>query len=332
MDRLQDGQTLRSIFSHRQQASVSCLPSNQVCVQLVCKEEDKQEAHQLEEKEMSFSDKLSHNSRLSSGIIEAAAALGVDPVDLATIISYETAGTLDPQQVSRGPATKHGVHKGFIQFGDKQRVANGVDLSTYDTAMDSQLGANGAIVNYFRRNGLKKGMGILDMYSIVNTGGPGNYNWKDEKAGGAPGTVADKVNNQMDGHRDKAIKLLGNDKTPLIPLGNPHYNNGFGSAVLTAQASDNTSNSTVLVSDEANDEPDSPNADVSTSMNEESSDKTDDNEARSYSAYMMQNNPYQDSRRVLVNAPSVQTQSFTEERKVSPFRSIGQRFTLPYEL
>ena len=283
-----------------------------------------------EEKGMSFSDKLGHKTNLSNGIIEAAAALGVDPVDLATIISYETAGTFDPQQ--KGPKTKWGQHAGFIQFGEPQQKENGADLSTYDTAMSSQLGAGGAIVNYFRRNGFKKGMGLLDMYSIVNTGGPGNYDATDAASGGAPGSVRDKVDGQMDGHRAKAIALLGNDKTPTIPLGNPHYNNGFGSAVLTAQAPDNTSNSTISVSNEANDEPDSANTDVSTAMNEDSSEDTDENAVSSYSAYMMQNNPYQDSRRVLVNAPEIQQKSVAEERQSSSFQSIGRKFMLPYEV
>ena len=307
------------------------MPPNQVCVQFVCKEKDKQEAHQLEEeKSMSFSDKLGHKTNLSNGIIEAAAALGVDPVDLATIISYETAGTFDPQQ--KGPKTKWGQHAGFIQFGEPQQKENGADLSTYDTAMSSQLGAGGAIVNYFKRNGFKNGMGLLDMYSIVNTGGPGNYDATDAASGGAPGTVREKVDGQMDGHRAKAIALLGNDKTPTIPLGNPHFNNGFGSAVLTAQAPDNTSNSTVSVSDEANDEPDSANTDVSTAMKEESSEDTDENAVRSYSAYMMQNNPYQDSRRVLVNSPEIQQKSVADERQTSSFQSIGRKFMLPYEV
>jgi hypothetical protein len=279
---------------------------------------------------MSFSEKLGHDTNLSNGIIEAAAALGVDPVDLATIISYETAGTFDPQK--KGPKTKWGQHAGFIQFGEPQQEENGADLSTYETAMKSQLGAGGAIVNYFRRNGFKNGMGLLDMYSIVNTGGPGNYDATDAASGGMPGTVRDKVNDQMSGHRAKAIALLGNDTNPTIPLGNPHFNNGFGSAILTAKASDTNSKSTEIVSNEANDEPDSPNADVSTAMKESSSDNTDDNEVVSYSAYMMQNNPYQDSRRVLVNSTETQSQSVADERLSTPFNSSGMRFSLAFDV
>ena len=149
---------------------------------------------------------------LQQGIAEAAAALGVDPIDLATIISYETAGTLSPTQ--KGPTTKWGQHRGYIQFGEPQAKEYGVDFSSEDSAMSSQLGANGAIVKYFKAHGFKPGMGLMDLYSIVNAGGPGRYNWSDEKAGGAKGTVADKVIEQMPAHRDKAIKLLGVNFAP----------------------------------------------------------------------------------------------------------------------
>jgi len=149
---------------------------------------------------------------LQQGIAEAAAALGVDPIDLATIISYETAGTLSPTQ--KGPTTKWGQHRGYIQFGEPQAKEYGVDFSSEDSAMSSQLGANGAIVKYFKAHGFKPGMGLMDLYSIVNAGGPGRYNWSDEKAGGAKGTVSDKVIKQMPAHRDKAIKLLGVNFAP----------------------------------------------------------------------------------------------------------------------
>jgi hypothetical protein len=149
---------------------------------------------------------------LQQGIAEAAAALGVDPIDLATIISYETAGTLSPTQ--KGPTTKWGQHRGYIQFGEPQAKEYGVDFSSEDSAMSSQLGANGAIVKYFKAHGFEPGMGLMDLYSIVNAGGPGRYNWSDEKAGGAKGTVADKVIKQMPAHRDKAIKLLGVNFAP----------------------------------------------------------------------------------------------------------------------
>ena len=119
--------------------------------------------------------------RIAQGIQEAADALGVNAHDLATIISYETAGTFNPTK--RGPTTQWGQHKGLIQFGEPQARENGVDWSD---PYGSQLGANGT----------------------VNAGAPGLYNRSDANNGGAPGTVRDKVENQMAGHKAKARTLL----------------------------------------------------------------------------------------------------------------------------
>lgn len=140
---------------------------------------------------------------IAAGIVETANALGMEPEDLATIISYETAGTFDPTK--RGPTTQWGQHRGLIQFGEPQAKEYGVDWS--DPA-GSQLGPDGAVADYFRDNGWKPGMGMLDAYSIVNAGAPGRYGASDANNGGAPGTVADKVNDQMAGHRAKARRLL----------------------------------------------------------------------------------------------------------------------------
>lgn len=149
-------------------------------------------------------------------LIETANALGMNPVDLATIISYETAGTFDPTKA--GPTTQWGQHRGLIQFGEPQAKQYGVD---WNDPLGSQLGPDGAIVKYFTENGWKPGMGMMDAYSIVNAGAPGRYNASDANNGGAPGTVADKVNNQMSGHRAKALELLGGGATVSGPAGMP---------------------------------------------------------------------------------------------------------------
>lgn len=145
-------------------------------------------------------------SEIARGIIETAAALKMDPVDLATIISYETGGTFDPTKA--GPTTQWGQHRGLIQFGEPQAQQYGVDWAN---PVASQLGAQGAVANYFRQNGWREGMGMLDAYSIVNAGAPGRYNASDANNGGAPGTVADKVNDQMSGHRQNALQILGSE-------------------------------------------------------------------------------------------------------------------------
>lgn len=146
---------------------------------------------------------------IRSGIIQTANALGMDPLDLATIISYETAGTFSPTQA--GPTTQWGQHRGLIQFGEPQARQYGVD---WNDPLASQLGPDGAVYRYFIDNGWQPGMGRLDAYSIVNAGAPGRYNASDAGNGGAPGTVRDKVTDQMAPHEAKALALLGGEYQP----------------------------------------------------------------------------------------------------------------------
>lgn len=153
---------------------------------------------------------------IRTGILQAAQALGIDPVDLATAISYETAGTFDP--LKRGPTTQWGQHRGLIQFGEPQARQHGVD---WNDPLGSQLGENGAVVRYLKSSGVKPGMGLLDVYSAINAGAPGRYNASDANNGGAPGTVADKVRTQMAGHREKALALMGQAPAQAIPQPSP---------------------------------------------------------------------------------------------------------------
>ena len=148
---------------------------------------------------------------LRDGIIATAEAIGADPLDLATAISYETAGTFDPTKA--GPTTQWGQHRGLIQFGEPQAEQYGVDFSNSDAALASQLGPEGAIAKYFTGSGFQPGMSGLDLYSTINAGAPGKYNASDANNGGAPGSVADKWNNQMSDHRTKAAQLLGGSYT-----------------------------------------------------------------------------------------------------------------------
>ncbi len=141
---------------------------------------------------------------------------GDGPGVLATMSVAKTAGTFDPTK--RGPTTKWGQHRGLIQFGEPQAKRYGVD---WNDPLGSQLGPDGAIVKYFLASGWKPGMSELDAYSVVNAGAPGRYNASDTAAGGAPGTVQDKVNNQFGPHRDKAYALLGGEYTPSTPSGSP---------------------------------------------------------------------------------------------------------------
>lgn len=145
-----------------------------------------------------------NNPELAGAIRASAERLGIDPVDLATTISYETGSTFDPWQ--KGPTTKWGTHRGLIQFGEPQQQKYGV----YEgQSAPEQMNA---VENYLRDAGVKPGHGLLDIYSAVNSGRVGRPNASDEAAGGAPGTVADKVAG-MAPHRVRA-ELLLNGKLP----------------------------------------------------------------------------------------------------------------------
>jgi hypothetical protein len=158
-------------------------------------------------------------------LLETADELQMPPAVLATIISYETAGTFDPMK--RGPTTQWGQHRGLIQFGEPQAAENGVDFSSPEAALVSQLGRNGAVVKYFRANGWQPGMSELDAYSIVNAGAPGRYNASDANNGGAAGTVADKVRGQFGPHREKALALLGGEFAPQDGSDAPGTRGGY---------------------------------------------------------------------------------------------------------
>lgn len=139
---------------------------------------------------------------LARAIMNTSRELGIDPQDLATAISYETAGTFDPWK--RGPVTpKYGQHRGFIQWGEPQAKHYGVSR---DSTIVEQMDAVG---RYLRDAGVTRGHdNLLDIYSAINAGRVGRYDRSDAGVGGAPGTVADKVNTQMDGHKANAAALL----------------------------------------------------------------------------------------------------------------------------
>lgn len=87
-------------------------------------------------------------------IARGARDLGIDPVDLATAISYETGGTFDPDQW--GPTTKWGRHRGLIQFGEPQRAQYGVRpeeaidglrASIFNTVLNKSRNARDGVLN-----------------------------------------------------------------------------------------------------------------------------------------------------------------------------------------
>ena len=138
------------------------------------------------------------NPELASAIIASAKRLGVNPLDIATSISYETGGRMSPS--IRGGADNKML--GLIQFDPENQKKYGV---TPDQTAPEQMQA---VESYLRDRGVKPGMGLKDIYSTINAGAPGLYNRSDAANGGAPGTVADKVDTQMGPHMANAASLL----------------------------------------------------------------------------------------------------------------------------
>lgn len=146
------------------------------------------------------------NPELAQAIIASAGRLGVNPLDLATSMSYETGGKFDPALWGG----KNGNYLGLIQFGPEERKKYGVHEG--QSAGDQVVAAE----NFLRDRGVKPGMDLPDIYSTINAGSPGRYNASDAGNGGASGTVMDKVTTQMGPHRANAARLLGMD-AGMIP-------------------------------------------------------------------------------------------------------------------
>lgn len=150
---------------------------------------------------------MAQDPALAQAIVEASTRLGIDPHALATAISYETGGRFSPG-IWGG---KGGNYLGLIQFGPEERAKYGVKEG------QSAVEQMGAVENFLRDRGVKPGMGLPDIYSTINAGAPGRYNASDANNGGAPGTVLDKVQNQMGGHARNAQALLSGQAGMLTP-------------------------------------------------------------------------------------------------------------------
>ncbi|TIX43452.1 MAG: hypothetical protein E5V40_03200 [Mesorhizobium sp.] len=124
--------------------------------------------------------------------------LKVDVKDILTAISYETGGTFNP--AIRGGAGNNYV--GLFQAGPAAQARYGIDQSS---SIQAQLEA---MAKYLTDAGVKAGDGLLQIYAAINAGNAKNINASDEKNGGMPGTVLDKVSDQMGDHQAKAEGLL----------------------------------------------------------------------------------------------------------------------------
>ncbi len=141
-----------------------------------------------------------NDEELVRAVLQVSEKLGIAAKDLLTAMSFETGGTFDPWEA--GPTTQHGQHRGLIQWGEPQRERYGV---TSGSTITEQVEAAG---RYLQDSGVKAGDGLLRIYAAINAGHADRINASDAGNGGTPGTVLDKVNDQMGGHRARAEGLL----------------------------------------------------------------------------------------------------------------------------
>lgn len=127
--------------------------------------------------------------------VNVANKLGLDPADVAAVMSYETGGTFSPTIMGG----KGGRYMGLIQFGEWERKKYGIDKNS--TPADWER----AILGFMNDRGFKRGMGLLDFYSTINAGSPGRYGASDGPGNTVRGHV-DKITTQ---HRAKAMEWLG---------------------------------------------------------------------------------------------------------------------------
>jgi hypothetical protein len=138
----------------------------------------------------------------AGGVARVANNLGIAPRDLAAVISYETGGRFDPTMMGG----KGGNYQGLIQFGPEERAKYGVKPGQ---SFNDQLPA---VENYLRDRGVKPGMGLAQIYSIVNAGSldaNGQPRWA---ASDGNGNIASHVQTIQREHYSSADAFLANGR------------------------------------------------------------------------------------------------------------------------
>lgn len=139
-------------------------------------------------------------------VVNAANRVGINPKDLATVMNYETIGTMDPSIVG-GKANRY---QGLIQFGPAERERYNVSRnSTFDEQAQ-------AAASYLQDRQVKPGMGVTDIYGAINVGtaNPKLYGRSDGR-----GNIYDKVAEMKvpGGAMERANGWLGDVTQGYIP-------------------------------------------------------------------------------------------------------------------
>lgn len=154
----------------------------------------------------------------AGGVARVAQNLGIEPRDLAAVISYETGGRFDPTMMGG----KNNNYQGLIQFGPEERAKYGVKPGQ---TFNEQLPA---VENFLRDRGVKPGMGLAQIYSVVNAGSldkNGQPRWAASDGNGNIASHVQKIQSEhytsadkfLSGAGDKPVRVASADGSAVIP-------------------------------------------------------------------------------------------------------------------
>ncbi len=167
---------------------------------------------------------------LADAIKTSAKDLGMSAEDLATLISFETGGSFSTDIMGGNDKYgRKGQYKGLIQFSPENQKLYGIHSGM---SAGEQMKA---VTKYLRDRGFKPGMSGLQAYAAVNAGHVSKTEASDAAHGGTWGTVRDKWEKQMGGHRQKARELLKSGTGDLGSGMEPNQGPGIGPTVEAAR-------------------------------------------------------------------------------------------------
>lgn len=142
------------------------------------------------------------NKSAAQALVSHSNSLGLNPYDIATLISYETGGTFNPGV--RGG--KNNAHVGLIQFGAEEQRKYGIKPGmTFEQQMV-------AVAGYLKDRGARPGDDLLTLYKIVN-GGNRNVS---SKASDGNGTIEQHVARMRAEHAGNAARFLTGNADPRL--------------------------------------------------------------------------------------------------------------------
>lgn len=170
---------------------------------------------------------------MQKAIVREANKLGISPQDLATMIHYESAGTMSPSKWGG----KGGNYMGLIQFGPNERKQFGVREGQ---SFDEQMVSVGKFLEY---RGLKSWLQShpnaseqekrYALYSTINAGRPDEKYWvRSDRPGYNVMRHVDEMFNS--GHASYAKNLLtGTKLTPSDAAGSPGSAPDFSKYIMS---------------------------------------------------------------------------------------------------